>query len=236
LVDGNGRWASSKGLPRAQGHVRGFEVWAEFGFIALEMNIEFLTFYFLSQENFKRPKNELSNILDLWKRYLREVVPRLHDRNIRFRFSGDPGFFDDETVRLIEEGQKITENNAGMTLTVSAAYGGRWDIVTAVRNLLATTAKPGAEITEEDITRNLTTRFTPDPDLVIRPGGELRLSNCWMWQIAFSELYFTETLWPDFGRKDLAQAICAYQKRERRFGRVAPNASEEARTSVENDA
>jgi undecaprenyl diphosphate synthase len=220
FIDGNGRWASSKGQPRPNGHVWGFEAMADIGFIAMEMKIEYLTLFMLSQENFRRPQDELSNILELWKRYVKEVVPRLHERNIRFKFIGDPKFFDDETVLYIEQGQRMTENNSGTTVAISAAYGGRWDIVTSVQKFLTTA--PGAHtISEEEIGRHLSTHFAPDPDLVIRPGGEQRMSNCWIWQTAFSELYFTETLWPDFGRTDLYEALLAFQKRERRYGRAS---------------
>jgi len=221
IMDGNGRWARSRLLPRVAGHKRGGEAVRVVVRAAAERGVEFLTLFAFSSENWRRPVEEVSMLMQLFLNALQQEVRELHENGIRFRVVGDLSRFDRKIRDLIQEGERLSENNQGLTLTIAANYGGRWDILQAVRRLLAEHPANAHEATEADLAPYLSMHYAPEPDLFIRTGGEQRISNFLLWQLAYSELYFTDTLWPDFGPQALDQAISWYQQRERRFGRTS---------------
>lgn len=222
IMDGNGRWAKQRMLPRVMGHKRGVEVVREMVKQCINLNISFLTLFAFSSENWRRPEKEVSFLMNLFGEALDQEIEKLHDNNIRFMIIGDRSRFSEQLVKKVEAAELRTEKNTGLTLTIAANYGARWDIMQATNKMVAESAVPGqSAFTEDDLTPHLAMYYAPEPDLFIRTGGEQRISNFLLWQLAYAELYFTETLWPDFGSDAFNQAIQSYQQRERRFGRTS---------------
>jgi undecaprenyl diphosphate synthase len=219
IMDGNGRWAKKRFLPRVAGHRRGVEAVREVVKACGERGIGFLTLFAFSSENWRRPSEEVNFLMQLFLRALEQEMEKLHRNDIRFRVIGDLSPFDPSIVDHIRRGEALTAGNGKLTLTVAANYGGRWDILQAANRCRA--EHPGEEITEQLLSRHLCMSFAPEPDLFIRTGGEERISNFLLWQLAYSELYFTPVLWPDFGAQALDEAIASYRSRERRFGRTS---------------
>ncbi|CAG0987646.1 undecaprenyl diphosphate synthase [Burkholderiales bacterium] len=221
IMDGNGRWAKKRLLPRVAGHKRGVEAVREVIRGCIEQGVEYLTLFAFSSENWRRPAEEVSLLMQLFVRALEQEVAKLHTNGVRFKVVGDLSRFEPRLVELIERGMALTAGNKRLTLTVAANYGGRWDITQAVKRLLAVAPEKAGGFEPDELAPYLATAYAPEPDLFIRTGGEQRISNFLLWQLAYSELYFTETLWPDFDRAALAAAIASYQGRERRFGRTS---------------
>lgn len=221
IMDGNGRWAKSRGLPRTAGHQAGLqrvrEVVAESG----RLGVEILTLYVFSTENWKRPPEEVSFLMNLFREALQEEVEEMHAKGVRVRFIGERDILDPDLIFLINNFEEKTAANKGLTVNLAINYGGRAEIISAVKNLL-TEVEQGkinpAAIDENIFAKYLFTAGQPDPDLIIRTSGEERLSNFLLWQAAYSELIFISTPWPDFGVKEFHKAIIEYQKRNRRFG------------------
>ena len=227
IMDGNGRWARKRFLPRVAGHRRGVESVRTIIRASIERGVSHLTLFAFSSENWRRPAEEVSFLMGLFMRSLKREVERLHDNDIRFKVIGDLSRFDANLVKLIREAEARTADNRTLTLTVAANYGGRWDILNAMQRMLAKHPERREGFSEEDLTAELSLNYGPEPDLFIRTGGETRISNFLLWQLAYTELYFTDTLWPDFDEAELERAFASYRARERRFGRT----SEQLRTS-----
>jgi undecaprenyl diphosphate synthase len=224
IMDGNGRWAKQRLLPRVAGHHRGVEAVRATVRAAVERGVQFLTLFAFSSENWRRPAEEVTILMELFLRALEQEVAKLHKNEIRFRVVGDVGRFDKRIRELVAAGEALTENNKRLTLTIAANYGGRWDIAQAARAYF--NAHPEALDTRrtleaEALEPYLAMAYAPEPDLFIRTGGEQRISNFLLWQLAYTELYFTDMLWPDFDAAALDAAIASYQTRERRFGRTS---------------
>jgi undecaprenyl diphosphate synthase len=219
IMDGNGRWAKARGKPRVFGHTRGVDAVRASLQACGERGIEYLTLFAFSSENWRRPADEVSTLMKLFVSALRREVNRLVELGVRMRVVGDVSAFDAELRRLIAESEQKTEQNSKLHLTICANYGGRWDIAQAARRAAAARAEDGpASLTEDDVARYLALSFAPDPDLLIRTGGERRISNFLLWQLAYSELHFTDALWPDFDAAELDRALAWYATRQRRFG------------------
>ncbi len=214
VMDGNGRWAESRGLPRAEGHRAGAEAARRVTEAAGNMGVEFLTLYALSTENLFRPQKELDHLVNLMRDYLEHEIESLIRDKVRLRVIGDRSRLPADVAEKIGKAETVTAREYKTTLVLAIVYGGRDDLVRAARSL----REKGRQITEKNVSRTLDTADIPDPDLVVRTGGEARLSNFLVWQAAYSELYFTKTLWPDFGAPHLKRAVESYQRRERRFG------------------
>ncbi len=221
IMDGNGRWAKHRFLPRVAGHRKGVEAVRSAVQCCAERGVEALTLFAFSSENWRRPAEEISLLTQLFVSALQQEVERLHQNGIRFRVIGDISRFDPVLVELIGNAQRLTAANPGLTLTVAANYGGRWDIMQAVNRLRAEHGARGETWTETQLQAHLALSDLPEPDLFIRTGGEQRVSNFLLWQLAYTEFYFTDTLWPDFDGQALEQAIASYRQRERRFGRTS---------------
>jgi undecaprenyl diphosphate synthase len=221
IMDGNGRWAMSRGLPRIAGHRRGADAVRGAVEAAAELGISYLTLYGFSSENWKRPADEVDDLMGLLRHYLRAEVADLHRNGVRVRVIGERSRLGHEIVKLIENAERLTEANRRLNLTVAVSYGGRAEIVEAARRL-ARAVRDGAlapeDIDERRFAADLLTADLPDPDLVIRTSGEQRLSNFLLWQTAYSELVFTATYWPDFSKADLERAVGDFSRRERRYG------------------
>ena len=221
IMDGNGRWARKRFMPRVAGHARGLESVRAVVKACVERGVEYLTLFAFSSENWRRPQDEVSFLMQLFMKALRKEVTR-HDHNeIRLRVVGDMTRFDPELVRIIRESAETTAGNAKLTLCIAANYGGRWDIANAVSQLMRKHPERRDGFSEEEISDTLSMSFAPEPDLFIRTGGEKRISNFLLWQLAYTEFYFTDALWPDFDASALDQAIESYRSRERRFGRTS---------------
>ncbi len=221
IMDGNGRWARKRFLPRVAGHKRGVEIVRDLVKQCALMDVKFLTLFAFSSENWRRPDDEVSFLMGLFMDALKREVVKLHDNNIRLILIGDRTRFSAELVAQIEASEQLTAHNTGLTLSIAANYGGRWDILQATNRMVkALPAKQGT-FTEDDIAPYLSMHYATEPDLFIRTGGEKRVSNFLLWQLAYTEFYFTDTLWPDFDAKAFNDAISSYQKRERRFGRTS---------------
>ena len=219
IMDGNGRWAKARGKPRVFGHTRGVDAVRASLQACGERGIEYLTLFAFSSENWRRPADEVSTLMKLFVSALRREVNKLVELGVRMRVVGDVSAFDAELRNLIAESEQKTERNARLHLTICANYGGRWDIAQAARRAAEVSAAEGAgSLAEEDIARHLALSFAPDPDLLIRTGGERRISNFLLWQLAYSELHFTDVLWPDFDAAELDRALAWYATRQRRFG------------------
>jgi undecaprenyl diphosphate synthase len=221
IMDGNGRWAKQRFMPRVMGHQRGVETVREMVKACRQLGVEYLTLFAFSSENWRRPAEEVSFLMQLFLKMLEREVGKLHENNIRLKVIGDRSRFDAQLVRHIEEAEQLTANNTGLTLTIAANYGGRWDIMQAVHALSQAHPDRATAFEEEELAPYLSMHYAPEPDLFIRTGGEQRISNFLLWQLAYTELYFTDTLWPAFDRAALEAAIQSYQKRERRFGRTS---------------
>lgn len=230
IMDGNGRWAKRRFLPRVAGHHKGVEAVRNTVRTCAERGVSALTLFAFSSENWRRPQEEVSLLMQLFVSALQQEVDRLHHNGIRFRVIGDLTRFDRQLVDLIDSAQKLTAANTGLTLTVAANYGGRWDILQAVDKLRRQEGASTTPWTEAQLLPHLSLGGLPEPDLFIRTGGEQRISNFLLWQLAYTELYFTETLWPDFDAQALDLAIASYRKRERRFGRTSEQVSAAAET------
>jgi undecaprenyl diphosphate synthase len=221
IMDGNGRWAQARGLPRIAGHRRGADAVRRTLTAAGELGIPYLTLFGFSSENWKRPLAEVDDLMGLLRHYLRGEIAELHRNGVRLRVIGDRARLAPDIVTLIANAETLTRDNPGVNLTIALSYGGRAEIIAAMR-ALATKAVAGEicpeTIDEAMIAGHLFTADIPDPDLLIRTSGEQRISNFLLWQCAYAELVFTKTLWPDFGRDDLERAIADYGGRERRYG------------------
>ncbi len=220
-MDGNGRWAKQRFLPRVAGHQRGVESLREVVKACRALGVEFLTVFAFSSENWRRPEEEVSFLMQLFLKMLELEVSRLHENNIRLKIIGDRSRFNTQLVQHIENAERLTAANTGLTLTIAANYGGRWDIMQATQAMLREHPERVASFTEAELEPYLSMHYAPEPDLFIRTGGEQRISNFLLWQLAYTELYFTEVLWPAFDRSALEGAIHSYQQRERRFGRTS---------------
>ncbi|MBK6630372.1 MAG: di-trans,poly-cis-decaprenylcistransferase [Betaproteobacteria bacterium] len=221
IMDGNGRWAKKRFMPRVAGHKRGVETVREIIKACVQRGVAYLTLFAFSSENWRRPQEEVSFLMQLFLRALDEEVAKLHENGIRFRVIGDLSPFDPQIVALIQRGEAMTAANTALTLTIAANYGGRWDILQAMEKMLAVRPGKRSGFKETDLTDHLALNYGPEPDLFIRTGGEQRISNFLLWQLAYSELYFTDTLWPEFDTAALDLAIASYLRRERRFGRTS---------------
>lgn len=217
IMDGNGRWAKQKGLPRIQGHREGVKRVNEIVEVSIEKKLKALTFYTFSMENWQRPKVEVNALMRLLSSYLKSEMKRLVDKNVVFRAIGVLKKLPDGVQKLIGDFETLSKNNTGLLLTSALSYSGREEIVNAVKNMLINDVMP-EKVDEKMLESYLYTAGIPDPDLIIRTSGEMRLSNFLLWQSAYAEFYFTDTLWPDFGRDEFISAIKEYQGRERRFG------------------
>ena len=224
IMDGNGRWAKKRFLPRVGGHRKGVEAVREVVKACIERGIEYLTLFAFSSENWRRPPEEVTFLMQLFLRSLEQEVEKLHRNEIRFKVVGDLSAFDPRIVELVRQGESLTKDNKRLTLTVAANYGGRWDILQAAERCRL--EDPVAPVTEERLSRFLSMSYAPEPDLFIRTGGEQRVSNFLLWQLAYTELFFTDALWPDFGAESLGAAIASYNRRERRFGRTSEQLQE----------
>ena len=221
IMDGNGRWARARGLPRIAGHQRGAEAARRAVIAAAELEVPYLTLFGFSSENWKRPSGEIQDLMGLLRHYLRAEVAELHSNAVRLKVIGDLSRFSSDILDLIAHAESLTQNNPRITLTMALSYGGRAEIVEAVRTIaqrIACGNITAEAIDEECVARHLFTSGLPDPDLLIRTSGEQRISNFLLWQCAYSELVFTKTLWPDFSKRDLEQAIDEFCGRERRYG------------------
>ncbi|MHB0926054.1 MAG: isoprenyl transferase [Gallionellaceae bacterium] len=221
IMDGNGRWAKQRFLPRVMGHQRGVEALREVVKSCRELGVEYLTVFAFSSENWRRPADEVSFLMTLFLKMLEREVAKLHENDIRLKIIGDRSRFDDKLKQAMQHAEHLTVNNTGLVLTIAANYGGRWDVMHAVQAMLREHPQLAQGFAEEDLSPYLSMSDAPEPDLFIRTGGEQRISNFMLWQLAYTELYFTDVLWPAFGRKELDMAIDSYQKRERRFGRTS---------------
>jgi undecaprenyl diphosphate synthase len=223
IMDGNGRWAKQRGKERIFGHENGIQAVRETVEAAGELGIANLTFYAFSTENWCRPKNEVDTLMSLLIKAIKNETPELLEKGVRLKAIGDIGSLPPECIQELNESIEITKNNTRLNVIIAISYSSQWEIVNAAK-LIAQQVKDNKiepeDITKELFQKNLQTSDTPDPDLLIRTSGELRISNFLLWQIAYSELYFTPVLWPDFRKKHLYQAILDYQRRERRYGKT----------------
>ncbi len=221
IMDGNGRWAKKRFLPRVAGHVKGVELVREMVRACLERGIRYLTLFPFSSENWRRPQEEVSLLMQLFVKALEQEVEKLDRNGVRLRIIGDLSRFDPHLQELIRKGEEKTAGNTNLDLTIAANYGGRWDIMQAMNHMLAAHPDKREGWQEADLESYLSMSFAPEPDLFIRTGGEERISNFLLWQLAYTELYFTPTLWPEFDTAEFDKAITSFQKRERRFGRTS---------------
>ena len=223
IMDGNGRWAQSRGLPRAAGHRKGVEAVRRTVRAAIELGVPYLTLFSFSSENWARPASEIDDLMGLVRGYVRRDLTDLHEHGVRLRMIGEREGIEPDLLAMIDEGVTLTQNNTALNLIIAFNYGSRAEIAKAARTL-AQQAVEGriapADITPERISEALDTQGLPDPDLLIRTSGELRLSNFLLWQSAYTEFVFLEAYWPDFGRELLEQAIAEFRNRNRRFGGV----------------
>ncbi|PTB19937.1 di-trans,poly-cis-decaprenylcistransferase [Trinickia symbiotica] len=223
IMDGNGRWATQRRLPRVAGHTRGVDAVRACVEACARAGVEYLTLFAFSSENWRRPVEEVSFLMRLFVTALEREVGKLHANGIRLRVIGDLSQFDSRIQDLIRRAETKTAGNKRLTLTIAANYGGRWDILQAARKVAEQAAREGSAgvIDEQAFAEHLAMAYAPEPDLFIRTGGETRISNFLLWQLAYTELYFTDTFWPDFNADTLADAIASFGRRERRFGRTS---------------
>jgi undecaprenyl diphosphate synthase len=236
IMDGNGRWAKKKGLPRVEGHRAGVAAVRDTVEAAAQLELDVLTLYAFSVENWKRPRIEVWTLMNLLKEYVRKEAENLVENDIKFNVLGRWEELDPSVVRELKRTLDATRHCRGMNFNIALNYSGRCEIVDACRRIVADWASgKRADIDEETIGRYLYTSGQPDPDLMIRTSGELRVSNFLLWQIAYSEIWVTQTLWPDFRRRDLYEAILAYQARDRRYGGVRPETAPDKAGQAEED-
>ena len=224
IMDGNGRWAKKRGLPRVAGHKRGVETVREIVEVCAEIGIKYLTLYTFSTENWKRPKDEVSTLMHLLLKSLKDRLDELNKNNIKLTCIGNIESLPYVVQNQLKEDIEKTKNNKRMTLNLALSYSGRWEILEAIRTIsqeISDGKLLPEKISEETISKHLTTKDIPDPDLIIRTSGEFRVSNFLLWQIAYSEFVILDVYWPEFSREHLYDAISQYQKRERRFGKVS---------------
>lgn len=229
IMDGNGRWAKQKGLPRVAGHRKGIETVREVVETCVNLGVKFLTLYTFSTENWKRPKEEVSTLMRLIVKSLRDETDELHANGIKLTTIGDLDKLPNTVQAELNDAFKKTSQNSKMVLNLALSYGGRWEIINAVKKIAGLIKDREIDVNDIDMelfSKNLTTGNMPDPDLLIRSGGEFRVSNFLLWQIAYSEIFVTETLWPNFKAKNLLEAVRDYQRRERRFGLVSEQISQ----------
>ena len=217
-MDGNGRWATRRYLPRVAGHKRGVEAVREAVRACAERGVDYLTLFAFSSENWRRPEEEVSVLMQLFVMVLEQEVAKMHANGIRLRIVGDLSRFDAKLVTLIQKAEAKTARNTRLTLTICANYGGRWDVLQATHALLEARPELATSFTEAELSPYLSMAYAPEPDLFIRTGGEQRISNFLLWQLAYTEMYFTPALWPDFDRTQFEQALDSYVGRQRRFG------------------
>jgi undecaprenyl diphosphate synthase len=220
-MDGNGRWAKKRFMPRIAGHKQGLEAVRETVRSCMELGVEHLTLFAFSSENWRRPAEEVSMLMQLFMLALEREVERLQANGVRLRVIGDLPRFDEKLRALIARAEERTADCQRLVLSIAANYGGRWDILQAMRGMLRARPELAEEFDESDLAAHLAMAYAPEPDLFIRTGGEQRISNFLLWQLAYTELYFTDTLWPDFNRAALESAFESYRQRERRFGRTS---------------
>jgi len=232
IMDGNGRWAKRQHLPRIAGHRRGVEAVRATVRACAERGVRYLTLFAFSSENWRRPAEEVALLMQLFQMALTNEVEKLHKNAVRLKVVGDTRRFDASIRRAIEQGERLTAANRGLTLTIAANYGGRWDILQALAKLAREKGGALDELDENALAPHLAMSYAPEPDLFIRTGGEQRISNFLLWQLAYSELYFTDTLWPDFDAAALDLAIASYRNRERRFGRTSEQLQAAKRAEV----
>jgi undecaprenyl diphosphate synthase len=232
IMDGNGRWAKKRYLPRVAGHKQGVETVREVTKCCAERGVEYLTLFAFSSENWRRPADEVSSLRQLFMVALEQEAERLNRNRVRLKVIGDIAPFGSRVVELARRAEELTAHHNGLTLTIAANYGGRWDLMQALGKLVRTQPIPPDGYTEEQLAPHLAMNYAPEPDLFIRTGGEQRISNFLLWQLAYTELYFTPTLWPDFNAEQLDAAIEWYQQRERRFGRTSDQVEKVKRESA----
>jgi undecaprenyl diphosphate synthase len=229
IMDGNGRWAKLQNQPRFMGHRAGVKAVEAIVKHCIALDVKVLSLFAFSSENWRRPSKEVSLLMELFSLALKQQVKRLHKNNIRLRIIGDLSKFSPSLQKQIQQSQQLTENNSGLTINIAANYGGRWDVVQSVRKI-AEKVKSGeldvADISDSMINDSLATAELPEPDLFIRTGGEQRVSNFLLWQMAYTEFFFTDTLWPDFDAASLDQAVASFTQRERRFGQTSEQLQE----------
>jgi undecaprenyl diphosphate synthase len=222
IMDGNGRWATKRFLPRVAGHSQGLNTVKEIVKECGDLGVEYLTLFAFSSENWRRPAEEVGFLMKLFLTALEKEVSRLDKNNVRLRVVGDLTRFDQQIQERVVQAEEKTAHNTGLNLTIAANYGGRWDILQAVSACLKSNPTITPEgVTEDLLTPHLSMSYAPEPDLFIRTGGEQRISNFLLWQLAYTELYFTDLLWPDFDAKALQASFAWYRERERRFGRTS---------------
>jgi undecaprenyl diphosphate synthase len=226
IMDGNGRWARKRFLPRVAGHKVGVDTVRDLVKHCINLKVDYLTLFAFSSENWRRPSEEVSFLMGLFMDALKREVVKLHQNNIKLLLIGDRSRFDAALIAKIEESEQLTANNTGLTLTIAANYGGRWDVLQAVNKMQLAAPELAGKFSEVHLTPYLSMHYAPEPDLFIRTGGEKRISNFLLWQLAYTEFYFTDTLWPDFNEEAFKLAIRSYQQRERRFGRTSEQLSE----------
>ena len=238
IMDGNGRWAKMNGLPRVAGHKKGVKTVREIVEACVNLGVKYLTLYTFSTENWQRPKNEVSTLMRLIVKSLKDETDELHKNNIRLTSIGNSEMLPLEVKEELEEAFEKTKMNTKMTLNLALSYSGRWELTNAIK-LISQKVKSGnievENISEEIVSKHLNTSEMPDPELVIRSGGEMRISNFLLWQIAYSEIFVTEVLWPKFKTSNLIEAIKEFQKRERRFGLVSEQINDDKKKIGEND-
>ncbi len=223
IMDGNGRWATKRGLPRSMGHKKGAEVVKEIVRAAGEAGVKYLTLYAFSTENWNRNQEEVDTLMGLLRQYLKSDLQELQENNVRIKFIGESEMLDADIVSAMRKLEVDTAQNDGLTLCIALSYGSRQEIISAVKKTAALVKKGDISVDDIDIkmfSDMLYTKSIPDPDLLIRTSGEQRISNYLLWQIAYTELYFTKTLWPDFNKDELVAIIKDYKTRERRYGKV----------------
>jgi undecaprenyl diphosphate synthase len=221
IMDGNGRWAKQRYLPRVAGHKQGAESVRRITRVCSERGIAYLTLFAFSSENWRRPAEEVSTLRQLFIVALEQEAERLHQNQVRLKVIGDVVPFGERVVQLVGQAEALTAANQGLTLTIAVNYGGRWDLMQAFDKLVRSQPLPPGGFSEEQLAPFLALNYAPEPDLFIRTGGEQRISNFLLWHLAYTELFFTPTLWPDFDTRELDGAIAWYQQRERRFGRTS---------------
>jgi undecaprenyl diphosphate synthase len=225
IMDGNGRWALEKGLPRLAGHRAGTENLREIIEACVEFDIQYLTIYAFSTENWKRPEEEVQGLMRIFRTMLDRELKNLHENGVQLRHLGCLEPIEEKLKKKVKDAIELTRNNQRLILNVAFNYGGRDEILQAVREIISEGHQP-EEVDEQLLSRHLYTNSSPDPDLIIRTSGEFRCSNFLIWQGAYAEWYFTPTYWPDFDREELRKALIAFQERDRRFGDVPPNKEE----------
>jgi undecaprenyl diphosphate synthase len=232
IMDGNGRWARRRFLPRVAGHKRGLEAVRAMVRACIERGIPYLTMFAFSSENWRRPADEVSFLMTLFISALEAEMSKLNENGVRLRIVGDRSCFEPRLIELIRQGEELTSANTRLTLSIAANYGGRWDVMQAANRMALLDPGKLGHYDESDLAPHLAMAYAPEPDLFIRTGGEQRISNFLIWQLAYCELFFTDLLWPEFDAAALDVAIASYRKRERRFGRTSEQLAEQRQATA----